>query len=220
MKRQAFKGDEWWSRGREVGGVTCYDEDHVVKIGQRVRPCEEAAQRLVKQHTNVPDVYFSNYIPPATWQGHDRDDLDEATSERICRQIWALVAAWRAIPPPPPELCHLAPCLAIGSAATWDPLLQDLNTRTTMCALRGHALPDMLPPSPRSLFTHRDVAPRNSLVDGRTLEEITGWYPDYWEDAIVWKTSVDGDWQRRWRERSAPRRWDLSGIKAASRVRF
>ncbi|KAL9023071.1 MAG: hypothetical protein Q9196_007400 [Gyalolechia fulgens] len=86
-------------------------------------------------------------------------------------------------------------------------------------------LPSMLPRSHVPLFTHGDVAPRNTMVDesGRITGivdwELAGWYPDYWEYANIMKPTRDKDWQS-WMDRTAPQRWDLSGIVAARRVLF
>ena len=171
------------------------------------------------------------------------DELDECNKERICFEIWTMIAQWQQIPRPP-NLVNLYQCLADGSPATTDPLLQgfedspsSLNTdeavriRIHQRYLRYHGeryadkLLSMLPQSKVSLFTHGDVAPRNILVDesyritGIVDWELAGWYPEYWEYANIMKPSRDKDWQS-WMDRTAMRRWDLSGIIAARRVLF
>ncbi|PLB33735.1 aminoglycoside phosphotransferase family protein [Aspergillus candidus] len=86
-------------------------------------------------------------------------------------------------------------------------------------------LPDMLPLSERSVFTHADIAPRNVMVDeenrvtGLLDWEWAGWYPDYWEYAQIMRPAFKGDCSE-WMERTAPQRWDLRGIYAARKVLF
>ena len=83
----------------------------------------------------------------------------------------------------------------------------------------------MLPRSKVSLFTHGDVAPRNIMVDedyritGVVDWALAGWYPNYWEYANVVQPIGNEDW-RYWMDRTAPKRWDLTGIIAATRVLF
>ena len=83
----------------------------------------------------------------------------------------------------------------------------------------------MLPRSARSVFTHADIAPHNILVDDKgqitgILDwELAGWYPEYWEYANIMKPTNEMDWQA-WMDRTAPQRWDLSGIVAARWVLF
>ena len=92
---------------------------------------------------------------------------------------------------------------------------------------RLHAgdLPFMLPHSTRSVFTHGDLCPRNILVNeslritGIVDWEAAGWYPEYWEYINMWKPSGDTDWQE-WMDRTAPVKWDRSGIDAARKVLF
>lgn len=171
------------------------------------------------------------------------DGLDECNKERICLEIWTMIAQWQQIPRPP-HLAHLYQCLADGSPATTDPLLQDMedpprflytdeavHIRIHQRYLRYYGeryadrLLSMLPQSKISLFTHGDVAPRNIMVDescriaGIIDWELAGWYPEYWEYANIMKPSRDEDWQS-WMDRTAIRQWDLSGIIAARRVLF
>lgn len=235
--------------------MTCHDNNIVYKYGSRVRYSEEVAMRLVKQHTSVPvpKIILSTYAPeqgnigmsliPGSTLQSIWDRLDECNKERVCLEIWTMIAQWRPIPRPPHQ-AHLYQCLADGSPATTDPLLQDLaEPPRTLCtdeAVRlriyqryrrcygeryADELPSMLPQSKVSLFTHGDVAPRNILVDedcritGIVDWELAGWYPEYWEYANIMKPSSDQDWQS-WMDRTAMQRWDLSGIVAARRVLF
>jgi serine/threonine protein kinase len=211
--------------------------------------------RLVRQHTSVPvaDIIFSNYKPgdgsismgfiPGLQLKLVWDGLDERTKERVCREIWAMIAQWRTIPRPP-HLGHLYQCLADGSPATSDPLLKGLNdspapllddeaVRTRIHQRYLHyfgrryadTLPSMLPRSHVSVFTHADIAPHNIMVDqsghitGIIDWELAGWYPDYWEYANIMKPTTEENWQT-WMDRTAPQQWDLSGLVAARRVLF
>lgn len=177
--------------------MTCYDNNLVSKVGSRVRYSEEVAIRLVAQHTTVPVptiiFLFSNHEPgkgsidmsfvPGVTLDSMWDGLEECNKERICREIWAMIAQWQQIPRPP-QLARLYQCLADGSPATTDPLLQDLedpprplhsnesvNIRIYQRYLHYNGrryedkLLSMLPESKVSLFTHGDIAPRNILVD-------------------------------------------------------
>ncbi|KAG9233424.1 hypothetical protein BJ875DRAFT_464182 [Amylocarpus encephaloides] len=82
----------------------------------------------------------------------------------------------------------------------------------------------MLPRSDASVFTHGSVAPRNIMV-GETNHitgildwESAGWYPDYWEYANIMRPQyLCEDWQA-WMDRTAPEKWDLTGIQASRRV--
>ena len=85
----------------------------------------------------------------------------------------------------------------------------------------------MLPRAREAVFTHGDIAPRNILVSndlektvlGIVGWESAGWYPAYWEYANMMKPSQDHDWQL-WMDRTAPEKWDITGIDAARRVLF
>lgn len=235
--------------------MTCYDNNIVFKSGSRVRYGEEVAMTLVKQHTSVPVpiIILASYGPergsigmslvPGVTLESMWDGLDECDKERVCLEIWTMIAQWQQISRPP-DMAHLYQCLADGSPATTDPLLQDLEDPPrplyTDEAVRvriyqryfryygrryADELPSMLPQSKVSVFTHGDVAPRNIMVDegcritGIIDWELAGWYPEYWEYANIMKPSKDKDWQS-WMERTAMQRWDLSGIIAARRVLF
>lgn len=211
--------------------------------------------KLIKQYTNVPVpiVILSNYAPGKGTIGMSFipgfilesiwDGLDEDKKERICLEIWKMIAKWQQIPRPL-HLNHLYQCLADGSPATTDPLLQDLEDPPRSLYTdedvririyqrylyyNGQRYADkllsMLPQSKVSVFTHGDIAPRNILVDGGCCItgivdwELAGWYPEYWEYANIMKPSRDKDWQS-WMDRTATQQWDLSGIIAARRVLF
>ncbi|KAI9755127.1 MAG: hypothetical protein M4579_004393 [Chaenotheca gracillima] len=120
------------------------DEEFIFKAGNRVHKSEEVAMKLVAKYTDVPlpevssddSAYFEtigilamSYVPGSqldtVWDG-----LDENTKERICVDIWNIVAKIRTIPKPP-ELSHLFQCAADGTPTTFDPLLNDLRNSKT-----------------------------------------------------------------------------------------
>ena len=147
--------------------------------------------------------------------------LEDATMKaRICQRF--------------PDMSHVFDVAADGSMIfTPTPLKDDTAVRARIYQrylyyngrLHAEDLPTMLPRSDLSVFTHADIAPRNIMVDqthhitGILDWEAAGWYPDYWEYINIWKPSNDYDWQT-WMDRTAPRKWDCSGINAARRVLF
>lgn len=172
---------------------------------------------------------------------HVWDGFGDDVKLRICREIWDFVAKLREIPRPE-ELAHLYQCGADGSPST-DVLLKDLRSPPAPIldddALRARiyeryydnngrlyegTLPDMLPRSSVSVFTHGDLTPRNIMVqEGRITGiidwETAGWYPDYWEYANIMKPSKDRDWMS-WMDRTKPEQWDINGIVKARKVLF
>lgn len=233
-----------------------HDASYITKQGYRVRHSEEVATNLVRQHTDVPvpyifyAIYNGDYghlgmtIIPGSPLQLSWSTLEADTKEHICREIWEMVTKWRQIPKPA-ELSHVFQCLADGSPTNDRLIVDDLEDPPRDLvdddALRAriveryafyngrryaNELPDMLPRSSRSVFTHADLAPRNIMVDqnhhitGILDWERAGWYPDYWEYANVMGPACKlGDWQE-WVDRTAPRKWDISGIQAARRVLF
>ncbi|KAL2024568.1 hypothetical protein VTK56DRAFT_7611 [Thermocarpiscus australiensis] len=184
------------------------DHDVVLKWGSKVRPNEETAMRLVQEHAPsvpIPQVYHS-------WYGNDQhgnrigqlymsfvpgqclitawDSLDEAAKERVCCDIWKLIAEIRTIPRPA-HLKDFFCCTADGSPS-FDPLLGGSTDPApplpSDAALRarifhqyvkcngllyadGKDLPKMLPRSNKSVFTHGDITAPNIMVgeSGRIL---------------------------------------------------
>lgn len=170
------------------------------------------------------------------------DTLDDKAKESICHQTWDLILRVRNIAIPS-EFAGLYQCAADGSPSR-DPMFKDLqeparplssdpDVRARIFENYLHhggarfqnELLDMLPHSERSVFTHADIAPRNIMVDeqnsisGILDWEYAGWYPEYWEYAQIMRPAFWGDWSV-WMERTAPQRWDLSGINAARKVLF
>ena len=168
------------------------------------------------------------------------DAMDEKDKESVCRQTWDFIVQIRTVPPQHEGIFQ---CTADGTPSK-DPLLEDLQAPprplTNDSDLRAriyerylhcggsryeHELPDMLLKSDCAVFTHGDIAPRNIMVDencsitGIIDWEYAGWYPDYWEYAQIMRPAFWGDWSI-WMERTAPRRWDVSGINAARKVLF
>ncbi|KAH6623098.1 phosphotransferase family protein [Chaetomium tenue] len=102
--------------------VTRIQPGIVQKRGAKVRPLEEAAMRLVKQHIPdlpVPSVHaweFRYQDGVAFWGELEMDfmpgrtlksvwaELDETTKDRVCQDIWDLVAKIRASVPRPADL--------------------------------------------------------------------------------------------------------------------
>ena len=229
----------------------------VEKYGHRVCQAEMEAMRLVQQHTDVPsprlfDTYFfggHGYIIMSFIPGKRLDEvwetMDKQSKERICKELWLIIEKLRSIPRPP-QAKGLWACLADGSAVR-DPLLKDIKDPARPILnddeLRARiyelyydgggrkyekVLPDMLPRSSASVFTHADIAPRNILVDknyritGLVDWERSGWFPDYWELANLTAAACQcGDWQD-WMLETAPmdRKRDLRGIVAARAVLF
>ncbi|KAL1847948.1 hypothetical protein Plec18170_008362 [Paecilomyces lecythidis] len=231
-----------------------YDFSLVTKSGHAVLPAEAEAMKLVSRHTSVPvpEVLFATFRPgygkitmsliPGSCLEDTWDTLDESAKESICLQTWEFIARLRTIPRPD-NLEGLYQCLADGSPSR-DAMLADLENpprplmndselrariyeRYLHCGGRRyeHELPDMLPRSEHSVFTHADIAPRNIMVDEQNKVtgildwEWAGWYPDYWEYAQIMRPAFYGDWSR-WMDRTAPQRWDLTGINAARKVLF
>ncbi|WEW60771.1 hypothetical protein PRK78_006259 [Emydomyces testavorans] len=232
-----------------------HDYSYVTKAGSAIVASEVEAMRLVLKHTSVPlpEIIYTqistNYghigmtiIPGSplelTW-----NTLDDKTKKSVCRETWDLITKLRQISQPP-ELRGLFQCLADGSP-TRDPLIEDLEEpRRPLLTdedLRARIyerylyfgglrykdqLPQMLPRSSYTVFTHADIAPRNIMVDEKNritgiLDwEYAGWYPDYWEYAQIMRPACrTGDWQK-WMNLTAPQKWDITGIAAARRVLF
>ncbi|EAS30335.3 phosphotransferase [Coccidioides immitis RS] len=231
------------------------DYSYVSKGGTAVRRFEVEAMKLVAKRTSVPlpEVIYSlisgcsgeigmTTIPGTTLESL-WDKLNSETKKSICHETWDQIAKLREIPQPP-ALKQFFQCLADGSP-TLDPLIEDLDRCGTPLytdedvrariyhrylhfgGLRyKNELPDMLPRSSRTVFTHADIAPRNIMVDdhyhitGILDWEYAGWYPDYWEYAQIMRPACQtGDWQK-WMDLTAPRKWDISGIAAARRILF
>lgn len=244
--------------------VTLIQPGIVLKQGAKVRPSEAAAMRLVMEH--VPDVpipgihgtgykykdgipYYGeltmDFMPGRTlktaWAG-----LDEASKDRVCQDIWDLIAKIRNIPRPD----DLGPGLyrTVDRSPSRDPLLGSNNDVTPrdldddglrsriytryvasngLSYRDGEQVSDMLPRSNLSVFTHGDIGPRNIIVDelGRITAlldwESSGWYPDYWEYMQMMKfcDPLEHEWQS-WMEKTKPKPWDITGVQKARRVLF
>ncbi|KAI1745141.1 kinase-like domain-containing protein [Xylaria scruposa] len=243
---------------KQFGAEVRLDDGEILKRGNRVRKNEEEAIRIVKQYTTipVPEIYDSEYktIENYTWGqiwmeklpgsplNEIWNDLDDATKERVCHELWGFVEQLRNIPKPS-ELEHLYQCGVDGSAChdvlledlgrPRAPILDDESLRRRINELYLHSggasyrenLPDYLPRSNISVFTHADLAPRNVLVDesgiitGLIDWEFAGWYPDYWEYAKTQTQWGEEDYMH-WMDRTKPQSWDITGIHKAKRILF
>lgn len=204
----------------------------------------------------VPKVYSTNFtssrngaiemslIPGSTLEGK-WDGLNRETKMALCRQIWNLISEIRTVPRPPelqkgPYQCDTNgfptndPLLADLDLKFPRPLMSDKEVRDRIYERYLHfggrqykdQLPNLLPQSESSVFTHADIAPRNIMVDERNFITgildwgTAGWYPDYWEYAQISRPSIKcRDWPGLM-ERTAPRTWDLTGIHAARIILF
>jgi hypothetical protein len=212
------------------------------------RPEKEVTTRSEYDY-HLPEGMIGMTIIPGTTLEQKWDILDDEAKESICLQLWDMLSKIRNIPRPQ-GFEGLYQCLADGSPSQ-DPMFKDLQTparpllsdfevrariyeRYTHCGgtRYDNELPDMLPRSERSVFTHADIAPRNVMVDDQNKVtgildwEWAGWYPDYWEYAQImrrafWTDKSAGAWNwSLWMEKTAPQRWDLRGIDAARKVLF
>ncbi|WEW55900.1 hypothetical protein PRK78_001335 [Emydomyces testavorans] len=115
--------------------VLLFDDEMVLKAGPRVRKSEEAAMRLVEEHTNIPipELYQATYnmdegrlamsFIPGTPLKHVWDDLDTKKKQHVCEELWTMINKLRQIPKPP-DLRHHYLCLADGSGSP-DPLVAE-----------------------------------------------------------------------------------------------
>ncbi|KAG8156826.1 hypothetical protein KVR01_013239 [Diaporthe batatas] len=169
------------------------------------------------------------------------DGFDDNTKSHLCQDIWTIVQKLQGIPRPA-ELLHIYQCSTDGTPSD-DVLIKDLNSPPTHLlsdeAVRARiyerylyfngrlyegTLPDMLPRSEVSVFTHGDLTPRNIIVEGSRVAGIidwedSGWFPDYWEYANIMKPSRDKDWMQ-WMDSTKPKEWDISGIVKSRKVLF
>lgn len=151
----------------------------------------------------APEVIYDQYsdkvgnigmtiIPGTPLAKHWENLDDDETKQSLCQQTWDLIGKLRREVPQKPELKHLFQCAADGSP-TLDPLIRDIKEPPqtpleTDSQLRSRIyeryihfgggrykdeLPDMLPRSSCSVFTHGDIAPRNIMVDEEEYR-ITG----------------------------------------------
>ena len=221
--------------------------------------------RLVKQHVPhlpIPSIYrvsyrFENGIPyygelemefmPGRTLKSVWAEMDEVAKQRVCQDIWDLIATIRSRVPRPTDLAAGRYRTVDGSPSR-DPLLGDNNDiapaeftddtlreriHTRYVAHNGLSYKDgkevygLLPRSGDSVFTHGDLAPRNIIVDENfqitaVLDwESSGWFPDYWEYAqmMKWCGPAEHEWQKRMTE-TRPKLWYITGIHKARRVLF
>ena len=232
----------------------------ILKQGLRVRRSEELALRLVGEIGNipVPEVYFASYqettseiamsFVPGKSLDYCWNTLNDCTKERICRETWAFIYAWRQIPKPGNFDRYL--CLADGSessdvlitplAEEADegeidiPLRDDEDVRQQIALRYYHycgrkytkeQLLEMLPRSKTCVFTHGDVAPRNIMVDEKNDFKITGiidWELAGWYPEYWEYINIHKPSMDKdwqiWMEKTAIEKWNISGINAARKV--
>lgn len=123
----------------------------------------------------------------SVWQ--DYDDVEKA---HMCQEIWRTVEQLRSISKPP-EFSHLYQCGADSSPSN-DVLLKDMQSPPRPIldddALRARiyeryyhywgrlyegTLPEMLPRSTISVFTHGDLTPRNIIVNQNSITGVVDW---------------------------------------------
>lgn len=238
------------------------DGDVITKQGRGVTRNEEAALLLVKQHTNVnvPDFHSSSYdedegtirmsfLPGEVLEEAWPRITDDETKERICRQTWDLIQAWRHIPKPA-EYAGLFQCGVDGTASD-DILIEPMDASQAHPLESDEALrariyeryanecrersdgkdfqqADELPRSDRAVFTHGDINPRNIMIEGGDRPSVSGifdwqtagWYPVWWEYANIMRWGgICSDWPE-WMNRTAPERYDLKAIYQARKLLF
>ena len=220
--------------------------------------------RLVKEHAPdvpVPSIHgvrfkYANGIPvygelemdymPGKTLKSVWADLDEASKNRICQEIWDIVARIRTVPRPS-DLGLGRYCTADGSPSH-DPFLGDENdiapinfdddalrnriySRYVACNGLSYQdsenIPECLPRSNISVFTHGDIGPRNIIVDENhritaLLDwEYSGWFPDYWEYVMMMRfcSPEEHEWQK-FMENTRPTAWDITALQKLRRVLF
>lgn len=250
-----------WQFGSQV---TQIQPHRVLKQGSKVMPLESTAMRLVKEYlpgVPVPSIIATKYrykqgIPvygelemeymPGTTLKSIWINLSNETKERVCGDIWNMVARIRTVPLP----ADLRPghYRTTDGSSSYDPFLGDENDLAPIelddDTLRGRIysryvatnglsykdsgdIIESLPRSNVSVFTHGDIGPRNIIVDGSycitgLLDwEYSGWFPDYWEYAMMMRfcSEDEQDWQT-WMERSKPTAWDITALGKVRRVLF
>ena len=171
--------------------------------------------------------------------------LSKAAKERVCGDIWDLIAKIRQIPRPE-TLNPSAYYSTTDGSPIHHPMLGNYNDICPVLeddkAFRGRIyelyvnhnglsyadgkdLPRMLPRSNISVFTHGDIHPGNILVNqqgqivGLIDWESAGFYPDYWEYAMMRRMSQHDEWQASMRS-LRPKNWDVTGVEKARRVLF
>jgi hypothetical protein len=199
-------------------------------------------REFFKPNFHPPQGLIGMTIISGTLLEQKWDRLGDEAKESICLQLWDLISRLRNIARPS-ELEGLYQCSADGSPSR-DPMFEDLQEPARPLSsdseLRARIyeryiyhggirfqkqLLNMLPRSERSVFMHADISPRNIIVDeqnnvsGILDWEYAGWYPEYWKYAQIMRPAFRGDWSA-WMERTAPQRWDLTGIDAARKVLF
>jgi hypothetical protein len=126
-----------------AGSINQFDDDYVLKSGDRILPAEAAAMELVRQHTDIPvpeliNSEFDNesgqgYLWMSIIPGRTLDSvwekLNDATKRRVGHNTWNIIAKIREIRRPP-GCRRFFQCSADGST-TLDPLITDMKKPPT-----------------------------------------------------------------------------------------
>ncbi|KAL3955109.1 hypothetical protein ACCO45_010672 [Purpureocillium lilacinum] len=224
--------------------------DIVFEQSYDVRPTEEAAMRLIHTHTRLLLPSRGFMTPKYRFGARNRvwTELNHKHKNRICHEIWDLVAQIRTVPrpPSPPEDIYATAdaCPSrdppLGGNADLSPLAMD------DCALRRRIVSryfvfggdsyrddfdlfDILLQFRVSVFAHGDHCPWNVMMDEQyqitaVLDwESSGWSPDWWKYYQMMNvcTPEEREWENmKWMDRTKPQPWDISGIGKASRILF
>ncbi|KAB8214223.1 hypothetical protein BDV33DRAFT_196274 [Aspergillus novoparasiticus] len=168
-----------------------YDFSFVTKSGFGVRPAEAEAMRLISKYTSVP--------APKVYHTNFSSEYKESIEMSLI-QGSSLEKTWDTMDEKTKESIYQ--------------LLEDLRARIYERYLHfggrryEYELPDMLPRSDRA-----------GNITGIIDWEYAGWYLDYWEYVQILRPAFWGDWSI-WMERTAPERWDLTGVNASRKVLF
>lgn len=194
------------------------------------RPTEHYAS---EDYGEIKMTYIQGSTLESKW-----DTLDQESKELVCREIWDIV--WRIRDIERTDLVGgIYQCAADGTPPKGiledlhkpaRPLTSDGEVRARLYERYLHAggrvlrdlLPELLPRSEHSVFTHGDIAPWNVMVDDQNKItgilgwKFAGWYPDYWEYAQIMNVPFS-DWSE-WMERTAAHQWDIDGIDAVKEI--
>jgi len=135
------------------------------------------------------------------------DEMPSQHKHSILAQLKGYIAQWRRIPQP--SECDgayscgilggsLSPDVAVPGRDFTGPFATNLEFRKAIAdsyyqnagrRVTPEEVVASLPPS-QSVLTHCDLSPRNVLVDGTKITgiidwEFSGWYPEYFEHAMV-----------------------------------